>query len=88
MVPFDKAPQGGSAVPDQGAGRTLHTFHLLAFLPVVGEVHPTDIGTSDLLLAEMTHRRIGLVPDLFWHYDLSILNLACCIQRHREMLLE
>ena len=66
MVPFDKAPQGGSAVPYQCAGRTLHTFHLLAFPPVVHEVHPTDIGTGDLLLAEMTHRGIGLVPDLFW----------------------
>jgi hypothetical protein len=53
MVPFDEAPQGGSTVPDQGAGRTLHTLDLLAFPPMVGEVHPTDIGTSDLLLAEM-----------------------------------
>ncbi len=87
MVPFDTAPQGGSAVPDQGAGRTLHTCHLLAFPPVVHEVHPTDIGTGDLLRAEMTHRGIGLVPDPFWAHDLAILHLACGIKRHRGMLL-
>ena len=75
MVPFDKAPQGGSTVPDQGAGRTLHTFHLFAFPPGVGEVHPTNIGPGDLLLAEMTHWGIGLVPDPFWAHTLSILNL-------------
>jgi hypothetical protein len=87
-MPFDTAPQGGSTVSYQGAGRTFNTFHLLAFPSVVREVHPTDRRTGDLPLAEMTHRGIGLVPDPFWDHTLSILNLACGIKRHRGMLLK